>query len=283
MYNPAYAGARPVPTITGIFRSQWVGFEGAPQSGLVSFSSPFLTKRVGVGGVASYKKIGLQRDFHASLAYAYELISIEKKASVRVGIQASLRSLGIAFNDADPFQPIGDPSLPDQRISDFLGNVGAGVFGTFMEKFIVGFSVPRIYSNNIGESTNPATTLAKESPHFYGMVGGIFPLSDDINLQPAVLFKYVKNAPFDADININLDIRQKVTAGISYRLGGNGPGESVDLLVLWQASPQLGIGAAYDFTLSDVKDHTAGSIELLVQADLKKPKKKEVFSPRFLN
>ena len=125
--------------------------------------------------------------------------------------------------------------------------------------------------------------LAKESPHFYGIAGGIFPLSDDIKLMPAVLFKYVQNAPFDADIHVHLDIRQKVTAGISYRLGGDGLGESVDLLVLWQATPQFAVGASYDFTLSDIKDYTAGSIELLVQADLKKPKNKSVFHPRFLN
>ncbi len=282
LYNPAYAGSREVPTLTGIFRSQWMGFEGAPQSALVSFSSHFLSPRVGVGVVLSQQKIGLQRDFHASLAYSYELLKFDD-VSVRAGIQASVRSLGIAWNEADPAQPLGDPSLPDlnQRTTDFYGNVGAGVFATVKDRFFAGLAVPRIYSNNIGELDSLA--LAKESPHFYGIGGVVFNLSDDIKLMPAVLFKYVNNAPFDADINVNLDIRQKVTAGISYRLGGDGLGESVDLLVLWQAAPQFAIGASYDFTLSDIKDYTAGSIELLVQADLKKPKNKNVFHPRFLN
>ncbi len=280
MYNPAYAGSRGTPTITGIFRSQWLGFDGAPQSGLFSFNSPFLTPRVGVGATLSYLKIGLQRDFHASLAYSYDLVASED-VSLRVGIQGSLRSLGLAFNDAQPIS-IGDPSLDNQRINDFYGNVGAGVYGVFLNQFYVGFSVPRIYSSTIGlnSAANPIT--AKEYRHYYGMAGGIFPLSEDINLMPAVLLKYVQNAPFDADLNINLDIRQKVTAGISYRLGGNGPGESLDLLVFWQATPQVGVGAAYDFSLSDLKDYNGGSIELMIQADLKKSnKKKNVFSPRF--
>ncbi len=41
--NPAYAGARGVPSPTGIYRSQWVGFEGAPQSILARFNGPFLS------------------------------------------------------------------------------------------------------------------------------------------------------------------------------------------------------------------------------------------------
>lgn len=281
LYNPAYAGSRGTPTITGIFRSQWLGFDGAPQSGLLSFNSPFLTPRVGIGGVLSYLKIGLQRDFHASLAYSYDLVGSEN-VSLRVGIQGSVRSLGMAFDEAKP-TTIGDPSLDNQRINDFYGNVGAGIYGVFFNQFYAGFSVPRIYSSTIGlnSAANPIT--AKEYRHYYGTAGGIFPLSDDINLMPAVLVKYVQNAPFDADININLDIRQKVTAGISYRVGGDGPGESIDLLVFWQATPQLGVGAAYDFSLSDLKDYNGGSIELMVQADLKKNnnKKKNVFSPRF--
>lgn len=281
-YNPAYAGARGVPSITGIFRSQWIGFDGAPQSGLLSFNSPFLTPRVGIGAVMSMKKIGLNRDFNASLAYSYELIKLEN-VSARAGIQVSIRSLSTAFDDATPIN-IGDPSLDNQQVNSIFGNVGAGLYATFVERYYVGLSVPRIYRNSIGLSNANANLIAKESPHFYATAGGIFPLSEDINLMPAVLLKYVQHAPMDADINVNLDIRQKVTAGVSYRVGGDGAGESVDLLVMWQASPQIGIGAAYDFSLSDVKDYNSGSIELLFQADLKKrngKKKGSVFSPRF--
>ena len=43
---------------------------------------------------------------------------------------------------------------------------------------------------------NPnANLLAKEYRHFYGMAGAIIPVSEGINLMPAVLLKYVKNAP----------------------------------------------------------------------------------------
>lgn len=114
----------------------------------------------------------------------------------------------------------------------------------------------------------------------YGMAGAIIPISENINLMPALLAKYVKNAPFDVDLNLSLDINQKFTAGLSYRAGGDGPGESMDLLAYWQATPQLGIGAAYDFTLSQIRDYNSGSVEVLAQIDLKK-KKRNMSNPRF--
>ncbi|MFN0035946.1 MAG: type IX secretion system membrane protein PorP/SprF [Saprospiraceae bacterium] len=280
--NPAYAGARGVPSLTAIYRSQWVGFEGAPQSILASYNGPFLSKRVGVGATISHLKIGLQRDFYASVAYSYDMVA-EEDVSLRIGLSGSLRSLGFAYSEARPADMGGDLSIEDQRINDFYGNVGVGVYGTIMEKYYFGLSVPRLYSNAIGLVNVNAETLAKESQHFYGMAGAILPLSEDVNLMPAVLLKYVKNAPFDADINVNLDIRRKVTAGISYRLGGDGSGDSVDLLVLWQAAPQFAVGAAYDFTLSSLKDYNVGSFEVMMQYDLKQKKsgKKKMSNPRF--
>ena len=202
--------------------------------------------------------------------------------SLRLGLSGTLRSLGVAYNEATFVDP-GDQSISSDRQNDIYGNVGAGIYATIQDMYYVGVSVPRLYSNVIGFANNNATLLAKEYQHFYGMGGAIIPLSDDINLMPAILLKYVKNVPFDMDINLNLDIRKKFTFGLSYRMGGDGAGDSVDLLAYWQATDQMGVGAAYDFTLSKLKDYNAGSIEILLHADLKKDngRKKNMTNPRF--
>lgn len=283
--NPAYAGARGIPSLTAIYRNQWIGFDGSPKSALLSFNGPFLTPRVGIGATISHQQIGLQSDFYAALAYSYDVVATEG-VSIRAGIMGSVRARGMDFSEAqaDPTPSNNDPSLDDERVNITYANVGAGLYGTFNEQFYVGFSVPHIYSNTIGFNTNPFsstnfTRTAKGLPHIYGMAGAIFPLSEDINLMPALLAKYVKNAPFDMDVNLNLDIKQKFTAGLSYRVGGDGPGESISLLAYWQATSMFGIGAAYDFTLSGLRDYNAGSIEVGALIDLKK-KKRNMSNPR---
>jgi type IX secretion system PorP/SprF family membrane protein len=289
LLNPAYAGTRGVPSVTAIYRNQWAGFEGAPKSALASLSTPFLSPRVGLGIVLSHQQAGLQRDFFGSVAYSYELIS-EENMSVRVGVQGSLRSLAIDFADAETGAPGGpaiDPSLQDQRTNDIYGNVGAGIYATIAKRAYVGFALPRIYSNTIGLNTNPQFTTAKEYRHYYGMAGAVLPLNKDLNFMPSVLVKYVEGAPIDADVNVNLGIREKLTFGISGRLGGDNILESADLLAFWQVNEQLGIGVAYDFTLSRIRNYTAGSFEVMAQADLQKQEKnkkkgrKNMSNPRF--
>jgi len=55
----------------------------------------------------------------------------------------------------------------------------------------------------------------------------------------------------------------------------------VDLLLFWQASPQFGVGAAYDLSLTQVRNYTAGSFELLVMADLRRQGFRRMANPRF--
>ncbi|MEQ1744424.1 MAG: type IX secretion system membrane protein PorP/SprF [Saprospiraceae bacterium] len=277
-YNPAYAGIRGVPTLTAIYRDQWFKLDGAPRSAQVSMHAPVFSQRVGVGGVLSHNSIGLHRDVQLSAAYSYNVISGDE-FSLRVGVSGTLRVLSLDFSKANPSVPY-DPSLDDKRINDAFANFGAGIYGTFQERLYIGFSVPRIVENNIGLNTDPLIASARESQHFYGTTGGIIPLGKGINLLPAVLVKYVKNAPIDVDVTLNVEVKETVTTGLAYRAGGDGMGESLNLLAYWQINPRLGVGAAYDLTLSNLRTVAGGSFELLVYADLVK-RKRGMSNPRF--
>jgi len=277
-FNPAYAGTRGVPTMTAIYRNQWFKLDGAPSSALVSLHAPVFSKRVGVGAVLSHNSIGLHRDAQVSAAYSYNLIA-QKDFSLRVGLSGNLRVLSLNFTEARPLNGI-DPSLEDERYTHAYANFGAGIYGTFSERLYFGFSVPRIVRNTIGVNTDPNITTAKEAPHFYGTTGGIIPLGKDLNFMPAVLVKYVHNAPIDVDVTANLEIKKTVTAGLAYRAGGDGWGESLDILAYWQVNPRIGIGGAYDLTLSKLRTQAGGAFELLFFADLVK-RKKGVSNPRF--
>ncbi len=281
-FNPAYAGARKVPSVTAVYRNQWMGFEGAPQSVMASLSTPFITPRVGMGIVLSHVSLGINRDILGSLSYSYDLIDADE-ISLRAGISGSIRSLTLDFSKARPDEPLSvDQSLNVAAENHLLLNVGAGLYFTYNNQFYAGFAVPRIYANTLGRNENlpQGFETAREFQHFFGMAGAVIPLSDDLNLMPALFAKYVQNAPFDLDVNINLEINEKFVAGLSYRMGGDGAGESIDLILYWQAHQQFGIGVAYDFSLSSIRDYTAGSIELLLQADLKAGKRK-MSNPRF--
>ena len=56
--NPGYAGTRDALTITGLNRSQWVGFEGAPVTQTLTLHSPIANKKIGLGLSVVNDKIG---------------------------------------------------------------------------------------------------------------------------------------------------------------------------------------------------------------------------------
>lgn len=278
LYNPAYAGARGVPTATALYRNQWVQLDGAPSSALVSLHAPVFSDRVGVGGLVSLNEIGLHRDYNLGLSYSFALV-MKQDFTLSLGLSGNLRMINMELDKAKPLFAF-DPSLDGQRINDTYANFGAGVYATFQERLFFGVSVPRIMKNNIGINETPGIVTARETPHFYGTTGGIIPLGKDLNLLPAVLVKYVAYAPLSVDLNVNLEIMQKFTAGLSYRIGGDGSGESIDVLAYWRVNQLIGFGASYDITMSKLRDYSGGSFEFMLLADLKK-RKKGMSNPRF--
>lgn len=278
--NPAYAGARGMPSFTLLYRNQWVGFEGSPQSKLLSFNSPIFGNRVGFGLTIHNQTIGIFNNWKTSMAYSYH-IKLNEESSIRFGLQGSMRYYGIDFSD--PSVVVRDPTDQsisfDQKYDQYTGNFGVGIYMQLKQMYF-GIGAPAFFPNELGINNNTLVPrIAEESSHYYLMAGTLLPLNDKIQLKPAFLGKYVKDAPFNADLNISMIFDQIFTAGLSYRLGGNGSGDSVDLLALYQIN-NVAIGAAYDFPLSEVKEVSGGSIEVMLRYDFIK-ERADMANPRF--
>lgn len=268
--NPAFAGAEGFASFVGIYRNQWMGFEGAPVSQLVSFNTPFFGQRVGFGIVLNHDNIGILNRWNGSLSYSYDLLN-RPNASLRIGFQGSAKYYQMDF--ADPNLIIADPSDPsilyNMMTSDVYWNVGAGLH-LAVNNFFFGVSAPSLIENVIGYNPNNNVETAAESRHYYAMTGFALPVSNHLVMRSSVLGKYVKNAPIDVDINLSFEFNEKFTTGLSYRVGGDGAGDSIDVLLFGQLTRMFGLGLAYDYSLSDIMDSSAGSAEALVRIDLVK-------------
>ena len=278
--NPAYAGARNLPSLMALYRSQWAGYKGAPRSFLFSFNAPLAGDRVGFGLTVSNHKIGILESWYANMAYSYR-VQIDKETNVRIALQGSLRQLSYDFNSPDLSpQQRNDPSIVDNSEGSlYRGDFGLGAYLTH-KTFYFGVSVPYFLKNNIG--FNDSGITAQEVPHVYVMTGVTLPLNENLKLEPSLLGKYVKGAPFDMDLNLSLIFDDRVSTGLSYRLGGDDESfaESIDLLLFYKITQELGLGMAYDFTLSEIKNYTSGSFEVLLRYDITK-RAGDIANPRF--
>jgi len=263
LINPAYVGSRGNTCFKGLYRNQWLGFKGAPVSQVVTFNMPFIDPRVGFGVNLQHYEVGVIENWEADLAYSYNLVDANN-LSVRVGVMGSIRQFGLDFSDPDLFiRNINDESITrGEAYSTVKGDVGAGLYVSY-EGYYFGVSVPNILSNVIGRNKEEPIT-AQENAHFYAMAGGLIPINDSkLSVFPNVLLTYVQNAPWELGINLSLMYDNKFTFGGSYRLSSENS-DSIDFLFHFQATNNFGFGLSYDYPLFEIRDHTSGTIEVMM-------------------
>lgn len=259
-YNPAYAGSFESPTLTAIYRNQWMGLEGAPETQILSYNQRAAGGRIGVGGNLMRNTIGISRSITLDVPYAYRIPL--RRGHLSAGLQFNLRHFyqnwaDERLNASQKF----DNAIPTDPQSKLLVNFGVGVFYSGY-KWYAGVAVPRIKDNNI-DFADLDGVLSREVQHFNAMAGITFDVHEDIRLTPQMLLKYVPQAPFDADINLSAMVKQKFYGGVTYRAGGdtNGAGESVDVLAGMQATENLFFCLSYDVGLTRLRKYNNGSLE----------------------
>ncbi len=281
-YNPGFAGSQESPCVSCIYRQQWMGLEGAPSMAIASFNMPLANQRVGVGGNMYRHTIGITTIYNVDGVYSYRLRL--GNGMLGLGLQGSMRSMEHDFQKTTATQPKDlDPSIPGGTRDKFLFNFGAGAYYD-SDRFYFGLSVPRLLENNIDFATSDVI-ISREVQHVYMMGGLTFPLNENLKLQPQALLKYVGGAPIDFDANVNLLINNRYVVGMTYRLGGDktsGVGESLDLLLAAQLSRYLMFSLSYDYTLSEIRNFTSGSLEASFHYCFGKPDPaREYVNPRF--
>lgn len=265
--NPAYAGSKIHWSLGLLYRNQWTGLSGAPETGTL-FAHKRIGSTWGLGGSLIVDQAGpvTETNTYVDLAYTINL----KKGHLAFGLKLGATFHDIGLTDLEVFDP-NDPFF-SENISSITPNVGAGIY-YFTERFYAGFSVP-----NLIESTHLNANgfqLGSEVQHYFLTAGIIFPVSEAIDLKPSCLLKSAFNAPVSFDFNLNARFNEFVELGVSYRTD-----DSVSALVNFQITRTLRVGYAYDYTTSELNAFGSSSSELIVLFDIL-PKDKRIKSPRF--
>lgn len=266
--NSAYAGSMGHLAITGIYRTQWVGLEGAPNTQSLTIDSP-IGKNVGLGISVVNDEIGPSEEQYIDANFSYT-INASETHNLSFGLKGGGRILNIDWSKGT-FRD-NDVQYQENIRNRFLPVIGAGIY-LHGERNYLGFSVPNFLVDKRYDGVQEG--LADERMHFYFIGGMVFDLSYDVKLKPAFLLKAVSGAPLTADISANFLFYERFTLGVSYRTG-----DSVSALAAFQISPQLVIGYAYDYTTTELQNFTTGSHEIMLRFELRS-RDKGLKSPRF--
>jgi type IX secretion system PorP/SprF family membrane protein len=275
--NPAYAGSRDALTVTGLHRSQWVGFEGAPTTQTLTLHTPILNDKIGLGLSVLNDKIGPTKTtaFYADFAYK---LRIGKTAKLAFGLKGGLNLLQGDLTKLELDQT-NDVTFEENIKSDYLPNFGFGVY-YYTPKWYVGISTPKLLENDFSSNTTTGgTNLANEQRHYFLIAGTVFNLTSNgsVKLKPTTFVKVTNGAPLEADLTGMFIIQDKVELGAMYRTG-----DAVGLLLGYNLSDQFRLGYSFDWSfVNNTADYNNGSHEVMLRYDFIYKDKAKIRSPRY--
>lgn len=261
--NPAYATANEdILNIGGLYRTQWVGLEGAPKTGSFFAHTP-LNEKIEIGLSFTNDNIGdvvKENNIYADFAYVLP-VGIESKLSL--GLKAGVTLFDANFNGFA--LQSGDQSTDvafNENVSKAFPNVGIGAF-FFTDKYYLGLSAPNMLTTKHLENENGIQSTGVQNIHYFFTGGYVFDINRDVKFKPSFLAKAVSGAPLALDLNANVLFNEKLEAGLGYRLG-----DAISGMVNFRVTPQLRIGYAYDYTTTNLGDYNSGSHEIFALFDV---------------
>ena len=274
--NPAYAGSREALSIFGLYRTQWVGLDGAPQTGTFSINTPIENTKFGVGLGIINDRIGPADETNVAVDVSYT-VQTSENWKLAFGVKASANLLNVDFNKLTIFNR-NDATFTVRNIDNrFSPNIGAGLFW-YSDKSYIGLSVPNFLETqhfDRASTINSNNFVAKERMNFYFIAGKVFTLSDDIKFKPALLSKIVSGAPLQIDVSGNFIFNEKFVLGAAYRWSA-----AVSLMAGFQINSSWYIGYGYDLETTRLANFNSGSHEIFLRYELFKNYDR-IISPRF--
>lgn len=284
-FNPGYAGVQDHISLNAIYRNQWLGLDGSPSRFAASINFPAQDQNLGLGLHIDKSVISIfdKTTIQGSYSYGLDL----QGGKLNLGLSTSFRQFTADWTDNRLRPPNGfqfDQSLDQNVLSKRIFNVGFGLYYR-TEGYFIGASIPRLNKAVIDfDDTTLDTLQATEARLLYLMGGGKFSLNESWDLSPQALITIVEAAPIQFEISTTAILEDKYHLGLNYSSGGSliNPIESLDLILGYQHDPQIFFGLSYDITLSELRQFSSGSLELLLNYRFNGKNKADlIINPRY--
>jgi len=287
--NPALTGIENYTDLKISHRQQWVGIQGAPQTTYFTVHAPigksdYRNNATSLGmrgenmrGANYWEEYGAAQPHHgigfqlindktgpitqvsAAATYAYHL-GLNNKLSLSAGF-----GLGVSRLQLDPtkldFGAVSvDPAVSGNSAFQRLKpDISAGLY-LYSANFFVGASAQQIVPAKHTFSNGAVQTQGNQAvPHLFGTMGYRFLISEDFNLLPSVLVKYISPTPMQFDLNLKLQYQDRAWIAGSYRKDDGYAG-----MIGVNVSNVFNIGYSYDYVVSGLRPYTRGTHEIVL-------------------
>jgi type IX secretion system PorP/SprF family membrane protein len=270
--NPAVAGSAETFSATALYRKQWSGIEGAPETQTLNLDAPVWNNKLGLGLSLIKDRIGIVDNLNINAQYAYRIQF--SNATLSLGIQGGMNNYKADYTSVvTNSQNVTDDSF-GENTNRTIFNFGSGAY-YYSQRFYAGFSVPHIINQSLDGIPNEDGAQSRQYRHYFLTTGYVFDLNEKIKIKPSALLKIAEGAPMQLDISTSIWYNETVSLGFSYRTN-----DSFTTLFQLQLGKQVRIGYAYDYITSSLSRYTTGNNEVMLRYEMRR-KNNKIITPRY--
>jgi len=263
LVNPAVAGTNNSNPISLHYKHWWSGFNEAPTMQCITGHTS-ISSSVGVGGKVFNYATGPISKLGIEGSYAYHF-SVSSTTKIALGLSAQLYQFYLNKN------LLRVEEQDDQAIlhsSEKLISPDAA-FGAYFynNNFFTGISVYQLFNRKV-QLLNTNYLENRQVRHYFLTAGYRYDINETFSVEPSVLAKFIESGIFQLDASLKGIYKQLIWLGFSYRTS-----ESL-VCTVGMKRDKFSFGYAYDMPLSDIRNYSVGSHELLFTLYFGQPKTK---------
>lgn len=256
--NPAVAGSKECLDAKFGYRTQWVGFEGAPKTAFGSLHTVFkknnygLANKHAMGVLIESDSYGPFRRAKLKLAYAYHF-ALNRDVLMSMGLFVGIEQLSFRSGEVTLIN-FNDNAISQARSALIIPEISPGIF-LQSDKWFGGLSIQQTLTSEIKATGTADSKLVRHA----NLMAGLKFTNKKWSIVPSMLIKYAPSVPYAVDINVMADYDNKFAFGLSYRTT-----DAVAALVKFVATDNLTIGYSFDYTLSKIQAGASNTHEIIL-------------------
>lgn len=258
--NPALAGVKRCLELRLAARAQWLGFEGAPVSGLLTVNAPLHKRKKryndffhGIGGKIQQDQFGSFHNLTLDLAYAIHFpLGRRGEHRLSFGVGLGIGQFGFDASQATLINP--DPAVyqSTNQLTFPLLSFGGFYYSNY---YYVGLSIDQL-ARTKWKGVGYASRFRL---HTKLSAGGKLTFDNNNSILPGILIRIPPAGPVSIDINAMFDFQNIIMVGVGYR--------NVDAFIgfLKVNIGQFTIGYSFDYITSSIRGGNFHTHELSIQ------------------